>query len=97
MECSDVVDVFTAAPNQGGFGSRVQSMDQLHIGNRAKPIAEEDEGERDEQNDADTSLIESISPAPQEMAYRSIRKMPNGLLSSELDKEGTEVAGGSMG
>ena len=101
MECSEVVDVFTAAPNQGGVGSRVQSMDQLHIGNRSKPSAEEneegEEEEEEEDEDPDTSFTESEPPVPQEMAYRSVRKTPNGVLSSELDKEGSEAAGGAMG
>lgn len=97
MECSDVVDVFTAAPNQVGFGSRVQSMDHLHIGNRAKAPAKVHEAQCDEQKDMDTNLIESKPPVPQEMAYRSVRKMPNGLPVCEMDKDETEAAGGPSG
>lgn len=94
--CSEVVDVFTAAPNQGGFGSRVQSMEQLHIGGRVKPSTEEAEAQGDEQDDQDTSFSESEAPKPQEMVYRSIRKIPEGVSSGEVDKEGPGAAGGAM-
>ena len=93
-ECdSEVVDVFTSAPpDQNGFGSRVQSVDQLHIANSAKRTGEDTEQankeKENEQNDEpDVSVTESEPAVPQEMAYRSVRKLPDGLLSSKPDQE----------
>lgn len=94
--CSNVVDVFTAAPNPGNLSSRVQSADQLQIASQAQPSAEEGETPGEEDN-ADTSLIESKPPIPQEMAYRSVRKMPTGMLSTNMIKGRSETVIDDLG
>ena len=98
---SEVVDVFTSVPpDQSGFGSRVQSVDQLHIADAAKRTGQELEGEgkeKDEEDDPGPSFTESEPAVPQEMAYRSVRKLPHGLLSSKPDQENTGTTEGGLG
>ena len=96
-ECSEVVDVFTAVPDKAGLSSRIQSVDQLHLANGPSKAGAKLSEEEAEEDHIQTNLAEQEEPMSKEMAYRSVRKLPDGSLSREMDKGESEAAKAAMG
>lgn len=81
LGCSEVVDVFTILPPENGAASEVGK------GRRDDHRPETPDNSNDGYKPSPVSLkqykIELEEPVPQEVAYRSIRKLPQGHSTND--------------